>query len=393
MIVYRYSAVTSGGKKVTGVFEAESLSHLKKMLRGQSLILTTFSEKRNRFEKQRLPKKERLPFVVNLSQLLSAGLPLFESLELLKNQASVRAMKEMIAGCLDRLREGKAFSVAVQDYKGFFDERFVAMLESGEQSGSLAEAMEVLVKALEKEQAKKKKLFGLLFYPAMLLLFAGVVMAVVLLFVIPSLEELFGTLSGSGFTGLVFGFSKALREHGGELLAVVSMLAAGLFFYRRKAKESLEKIVLALPHLRNLFIENSLAEFCLTLSMLLKAGVPLLEALAICERRTKAGTQKAFLQKSMAEIQEGISFSRSLEGNKQLPPFFAKMIAASEDTGTMQEACAKLSSYFEEAAQGKIEKLMAIAQPLILIIMGAFIAAIMLAVLLPLSDPNLLLRG
>lgn len=389
--MYRYSAVTSQGKTVKGHFDAPSPQLLKKMLRSQGLILTSYTKKGNRRFKQQIPKKERLPFVLSLSQLLSAGLPLYDSLELLKNQQQSEAMKEMLTVCLDKLKEGSSFSAALAGYATFFDQRFVAMIASGEQSGNLSEAVHALLAALESEQAKKKKLFALLFYPAVLLSFSVVVIALVLLVVVPSLQELFGT--GEGFTGLIFSLSALLRAHLPLITALFSGGLLAFLFNRHRLKKGLEALAFQIAPLRRLLVESSLSRLCGTLSMLLRSGVPLLEALTICEGHAITLWQKTLLQRSITKIQEGVSLSDSLQKEKELPPLFAKMIAASEDTGTMVEATHKLALFFEESFQRKMEGVMALAEPLILIVMGAFIAAIMLAVLLPLSDPELLLKG
>lgn len=393
MAVYRYSALTSAGKKITGCFEGESLVHLKKMLKGQGLILTACHEKQGGGPRSLLPQKERLPFALHISQLLSAGVPLFEALQLLKPQQHSLKMKEMIDNCLARLKEGASFSAAISQYKDFFDERFVAIIESGEQSGDLPAAFHVLVKALERQEARRKKLFALLFYPALLLSFSLVVMLAVLLFVIPSLEELFGDLSGSGFTGLVFEASHFLCHYGFYFLGALGLSVGGFMIYRQKAFRLCEGLALRIGFVQKLVMENSLAELSLTLSMLLGAGVPLLEALKICERKTALHTLRTVLQAATMDIQTGLSFSQSLSKSSQLPPLFVKMIAASEDSGSLQEATAKLAHYFEDSSQHKLQQLMTWLQPVILLLMGAFIAAVMLAVLLPLSDPQLLLRG
>lgn len=393
MMSYSYCAVTSHGKKVKGFAEAETPQLLKKSLRNQGLILTSYTKKETSRLTKSLPRREKLPFVLALSQMLSAGLPLFDSLELLKNQQQSPQMKEAIAACLESLRQGRSFSAALQGYKSFFDERFIAMIESGEQSGDLSEAVASLLKTLEREQAKKKKLFSLFFYPSLLLGFSLIVISVVFLSVIPSLEELFGFGNATGFSGLVFAISRLLRKNLPWILLAGASVISLFFFMRSKMKSLLEKIAFKIPLLRRMLVESSLAELCLTLALLIKGGVPLLESLRLCEKRGFTEWQKDILKKSIKAIEEGQSFSKSLENRPYLPPLFIKMLAASEDTGTLEEVAFKLAVYFEEASQKRMEALMTLLQPLILIGMGALIAAIMLAVLLPLSDPEMMLRG
>lgn len=393
MMSYSYCAVTSHGKKVKGFAEAETPQLLKKSLRNQGLILTSYTKKETSRLTKSLPRREKLPFVLALSQMLSAGLPLFDSLELLKNQQQSPQMKEAITACLESLRQGRSFSAALQGYKSFFDERFIAMIESGEQSGDLSDAVASLLKTLEREQAKKKKLFSLFFYPSLLLGFSLIVISVVFLSVIPSLEELFGFGNATGFSGLVFAISRLLRKNLPWILLAGASVISLFFFLRSKIMSLLEKIAFKIPLIRRMLVESSLAEFCLTLALLIKGGVPLLESLCLCEKRGFTEWQKDILKKSIKAIEEGQSFSKSLENRPYLPPLFIKMLAASEDTGTLEEVAFKLAGYFEEASQKRMEALMTLLQPLILIGMGALIAAIMLAVLLPLSDPEMMLRG
>lgn len=393
MISYSYYAVTSQGKKVKGSCEAETAQLLKKTLRSQGLILTSYTKKETSRHKKKIPQKEKLPFVLSLSQLLSAGLPLFDSLELLKNQQQSPHMKEAINACLESLRQGRSFATALEDYRDFFDERFIAMIASGEQSGDLSEAISALLKTLEREQAKKKKLFSLLFYPSLLLGFSLFVILIVFLVIIPSLEELFGSSSMAGFSGLVFAISRFMRSYAPVLLVFLSGGILATLWAWQSIKIMVEKLAFKIPLSRSFLVDNSLAEFCLTLSLLLKGGVPLLEGLKLAEKRAPSDWLKRLLAHSFESIEKGTSFSKSLEKAPFLPPLFAKMIAASEDTGTLQEAMQKLAVYFEETSERRLETFMALAQPLILIVMGALIAAIMLAVLLPLSDPTFMLRG
>ncbi|MEI6531225.1 MAG: type II secretion system F family protein [Chlamydiota bacterium] len=393
MISYSYYAVTAEGKKVKGSCTVESSQLLKKRLRNQGLILTSYKKKETVSLKKNLPKKEKLPFVLSLSQLLSAGLPLVESLELLKNQQQSGSMKEAINACVGQLKEGSSFSDSLEGYRDFFDERFIAMIESGEQSGDLGQAVASLLKTLEKEEAKKKKLFSLFFYPGLLLSFSLVVILVVFLVIIPSLEELFGQNMKAGFSGLIFQTSRFMRSSLSFVVPFLFLSGAFLFIKRKTIRILLERGAFKIPLMRTLIVDNSLAELCLTLSLLLKGGVPLLESLILCEKRSSILWQKKLLSGAITAIQEGRSLSASLENTPHLPPLFAKMIAAGEDTGSLQEVALKLANYFEETSQKRLETIMTVAQPLILIIMGALIASIMLAVLLPLSDPQFMLQG
>ena len=393
MISYSYRAVTSEGKQVRGSCMVETSQLLKKRLRSQGLILTSYRKKETKSLKKNLPRKEKLPFVLSLSQLLSAGLPLVDSMELLKNQQQSASMREAINACLGQLKEGRSFSDSLIGYRDFFDERFIAMIESGEQSGDLSQAVVSLLKTLEREEAKKKKLFSLFFYPALLLTFSLVVILVVFLVIIPSLEELFGGHMRAGFSGFIFRISRLMCKTL-PFIAPFFLISGGLLIIKRKAiRILLEKGAFKIPPIRTLIIDNSLAELCLTLSLLLKGGVPLLQSLILAEKRSYFYWQKKLLSSAIITIQEGRSFSSSLENTNYLPPLFAKMIAAGEDTGTFQEVALKLAIYFEETSQKRLETIMTIAQPLILIIMGALIASIMLAVLLPLSDPQFMLQG
>ena len=327
---------------------------------------------------------------MQLSQLLKAGLPLTESLELLKDQDLGSGLREVTIGLLDKLQKGRTLSSALSDYPSLFESRFASLVAAGEAGGDLSQAFAAWLKLLDAEEARRKKIFSLLFYPSLVVGMAFIVITVILFVVIPSLRELF-QVEPKGFAGLVFQLSAFLQSNGLYLVLAFGVVLGAFAFssIRQKIKSFFRSALFKSRYFRSLFLSSSLSTLSFTLSELLRGGLDLSEALAICQNGE--GWKDQFLKESIKGLQEGRSWSLTCQNQRFLPKLFAKMIAVGEDTGEMSQSLQRLSSYFEDDFQRRVEKLLAIAQPLILLSIGAFVALIMLSVLIPLSDPTLLL--
>lgn len=396
MTLFHYQYLDEKGRKKSAFLDAETLQEAKEALRSQNRLILSiqvqtktlwsfFKRKKCRFQTQQL-----ITFTTQLAGLLSAGLPLYESLLSLEEQYRGESTHPIFLSLCESIKKGSPLSDALGRFPDSFPPLFCALVRAGESVGRLGASLDHLAKLLTKQTKLKKQLFTALLYPLVLFFFSGLVCLLMLTFVIPSLEALFEGRSVNRFTHLIFAFSHFIRTYP---LLYIPLAVGGVFtlFYtlsNAKGRALLEKIGLRLPIIKKLIVEGALARFCRTLGTLLEGGVNLIQALSISRGVLRSPTLEATLLIAQERIVEGSSLSKELRKSSLVPLLVPRMLAIGEEGGSLALMLQKIADLYEEEMEKILTRVTALAQPVILVIMGGVIGLIMLAVLLPLTDVN-----
>lgn len=388
MPLYHYQALDALGKKKIGFIEAHSEREAKNVLRDQGLMVSQLSIKTAVSSKQNLKGEALYTFTMQLSQLVSAGIPLYESLVTLEEQYRSESYHRIILSLCDQIKAGSTLSEAMSNFPDSFDKLYRSMIMAGESVGALDVVLDRLSNLLAKQTKLRKQISTAMIYPAILASFSLVVIALLLGFVVPSIEGIFAGRQLNGFTNLVLATSHFARDYWWLYIPVIAGAITYLFFTLRseKGKLWLERNLLKVPLLRTLVIQAAVARFCRTMGTLQQGGLPIIDSLRISREVMQNVVLEEEIKQAEHRIIEGSSLSAELSHSKLIPTIVPRMLSVGEESGSTVSMLNKLADMYEDELEKTLDRLMALSQPVILIFMGTIIGTVLLAILLPLTD-------
>lgn len=388
MPLYTYNAIDTLGKKRTGALEAHSEKEAKSILREQGVMVIQIGIKKATSRKENLNSDQLLSFTMQLSQLVGAGVPVYESLVAIEEQYREESNHRIILSLCEQIKRGTRLSEAMAQFPESFERLYVAMIAAGESVGSLHLVLEKLTDLLAKQNKLRKDIFTAMIYPTILAGFAFIVIGVLLGFVVPSIEGIFSDRQLNTFTTVVLGASHFFRDYWWIYLPLCIGLGVWIFFKLRSAKGKawLERSLMRLPLASTLMIQAAVVRFCRTMATLLKGGLPIIDSLRISRETMGNALLEEEVKQAEARIIEGSSLSRELGKSKLIPPMVSRMLSVGEDTGNIMIMLQKIADMYELELSKTLARIMALAQPVILVFMGLVIGFILMAILLPLAD-------
>lgn len=388
MPFYEYQAISEKGKKYKAAIDAESLQDAKlKLLRRQVAVLQieALSDQKIR---DRLAKGDVLNLTRELARLLQAGLPLYEALSALEEKYRGQKPHRLLLNLCDLVKSGFSFSQSLARHPQTFDLLYVSMIGNAERTGRLAEALNELAELLSRQQQVRKQIVGALLYPALLMGFCLVVLSSLLFYVIPSLKELFDGKSLHPFTRIVFAVSDfACRSKGLLLLVGVALVALGVgAFTSRRWKEKLFAFILKLPFFKGLFVKVAFVRFSRAAATLLEGGLPLIQAFEQGRRVMRHPRLEQVVALAQEKIAQGESIHSTFEKDPLIPPLIPRLISIAEEGGKLPFMLKQIAQIYEEEIEKMLTHFATVAQPVLLLILGAIIGFVLLSVLLPMTD-------
>lgn len=388
MPLYQYQYADGKGKKRSGLIEAQTEREAKEKLREQGLFILQLSLKKGMTYRQNLKGDNLLTFTVLLAQLVNAGIPLYESLIAIEEQTRGEPFHRVILSVCEQVKSGVSLSTAMGSYPASFDKLYCAMIEAGEAAGALGPVLEKLNQLLTRQMKLRKQITTALIYPGILGSFALVVIALLLGFVVPSLEGIFADRPLNSFTSFVLSVSHIFRDYWWLYLPVIVAFVGWAIWkiYSPSGKLAIQKLSLRLPLIRSLAIQASMARFCRTMATLLQGGISMIDSLRISRGVMQNVVMENEIQVAESKIVEGHALSQELGRSKYIPKLVSRMLAVGEESGTTVTMLSKVADMYENDLEKTLDRVMALAQPVILIVMGFVIGMVLLAVLLPLTD-------
>lgn len=388
MPIYHYQALDSKGKKIKGHLEAHSEKEAKEYLREQGSMLTKLTLKEKITAKQQLKGENLVTFTVQLSQLVNAGVPLYESLVAIEEQYRQEPYHHIILFLCEQIKAGNSLSTAMAEYPDSFDRLYRAMILAGESSGAQDIILEKLSHLLRKQIKLKKQIITAMIYPGILASFSFLIILLLLGFVVPSIEGIFADRTLNWFTEFVMNVSHFFRDYWWLYIPVIGG-AITFFVIKIRSKEGkllLEKNLIKLPVLKTLIIQTALARFCRTMGTLSQGGLTMIDSLQIARGVMRNVVLEEEVKKAESKIIEGSSLSAEFNKSPLIPLLVSRMLSVGEESGTTLVMMNKIADMYEEEIEKTLDRLMALAQPAILIVMGTIIGFVLLAIMLPLTD-------
>jgi general secretion pathway protein F len=387
MPVFSYRATTVDGTILEGVIEAlDELSAIERLKNTGVIPLKVTSPKEDIQKKIsiRSSKADLLTFTTELSALLTAGLPLDRSLNILTEISENKEMKNVVQSILKSIREGSSFSDALQKHPKVFTKLYINMIRAGEAGGVLDVVLDKLNEFLESSKALKDHVLSVMIYPIILLLTGGASIIVLLTFVLPKFSVIFAELGGSLPlpTKILLSFSNTLKSFWWIVLSAVIIGWIMFKAYIKSDKGRYQWDAFKLRIAGDVIKKLETARFCRTLGTLIKSGVPLLQALNNAKDVITNQVIAAAIDTVSAGAKEGKGIAGPLSGTNVFPPLALSMIKVGEETGQLDTMLMKVAYTYEKSLNVAIKKLVNLLEPAMILTMGMIIGFIVISMLL-----------
>lgn len=395
MLRFLYKVKDEENKTLTGSVEANDKESAIRLLRNQKLVIIDIWEERENELKNLMVRFDRVKaddlvnFTRQLATMITVGLPLTDSLSILRDQ-SPPAMSRVIISVLRKVEEGSTLSEALRTTNHVFPEVYVALVKAGEAAGVLDEVMNRLAATLEKQRDFRNKTKGALVYPAIILTGMVVVAIVMMIFVVPRMTELYRDFGAELplATRVLIGVSDFMVKF---WYLAFFMIAIGVYFFRRWARTEvgallIERALFRLPIVGPLQTKIVLTEFTRTTGLLVGAGISILNALRIVADSLGSKIYKTFILEVTDKVEKGRPLGVVLAGSPLMPPIVSQMVSVGEQTGKMDEILNKLADYFEQESELAVKTLTTAIEPLIMVVMGIGVGFLVMAVILPIYN-------
>ena len=392
MPAFTYKAVGRDGKSQQGVIEADGLDVATRLLRSRGLTPLKIQEGSADDEGKPPSRQEVLSMTTELSVLLRAGLPLDRALKVLIDMDGQPRMRAVLSELLKSVKGGKALSIALQPFEDTFGSFYLSMVRAGEASGQLSAVLDRLVEHLESAKATRDSVVSAMIYPAILLVVAVLSIVVMLGFVVPQFETLFNDM-GDALPAMTKGVIAAAEfiKAWGLLLAIFAVLL-GVLFQRwassEAGKTALDRRLLSLPIAGNIAFEYEMAKFARTVGTLLGNGVSLLKAIQIAIDTVGNLPLKEGLGVLPPAVKAGKRMSVALDETDMFTPMVIQMTRVGEESGSLDGMMLELAKVFEDHVASGIKRLLTLLEPVLILTMGAFIAVIIIAILMGILSVN-----
>lgn len=392
MPLYEWEGKTISGTTRKGSTKAPSEDALRSNLRKDGIIVTKFAEKKEEKKEKYNPKK-KVPtlqiviFTRQLSTMITSGLPLVQSLDILGAQIEDVNLRGIVREIKEKIEGGSRFADALRDYPQCFDQLFVNLVVAGEEGGLLDGVLQRLSVYMEKSEKLKSKVKSAMIYPISIVVVAVGVVFVLLIFVIPVFETMFKDMGATlpMPTQVVVNLSRAVK--GGIIYIIAGVV--GIFFAFKKyyqsqgGRKNIDRLILKLPIFGVLTIKASVARVTRTLATLLSSGVAILESLDIVAKVAGNKIVEEALVIAKERISEGRSMSEPLEQAGIFPPMVVQMVQVGESTGALDNMLNKIADFYEDDVDALVTNMTALMEPMIMAFLGVILGGLVVAMYLP----------
>jgi len=393
MPTFTYSARSATGAIQTGEIELPSRDEVNRYLARQRLIPIKVAEKKKQLELSfgsGIKTRDIVIFTRQFATMINSGLPLVQSLDILAKQSENKALRKTVEAVLYDVEAGNTLADALRKHPKVFTDLYVNMVAAGEAGGILDVILLRLATFLEKNDALARKIKGAMVYPVVILCVAVVAVAVLLIKVIPTFQNMFESAGVPlpAPTRFVIFLSGVLQNYWwAAILAVV----AGIFVLRQYYKTSngqltIDRILLRLPIFGDLLRKTAVARFTRTLGTLVASGVSILDGLEITARTAGNRVIHDAVMSSRASIAGGETIAEPLKQSGVFPPMVVQMINVGEQTGGLDEMLGKIADFYDEEVDAAVAALLSAMEPLMIVFLGVIVGGMIVAMYLPIFD-------
>ena len=394
MATYNYKAIDQTGRHAQGQIDALNEVDLELRLQRMGLDLITFrsSAKSNRvFAKNRVSNRDLVMFCFQLEQLTSAGVPILEGLNDLRESTQNLYFQKVLGSIAGEVEGGKMLSQALAEHPDVFDEVFVNLVGAGEQTGQLPTVFDNLSKTLKWQDELVSQAKRLMIYPTIVLVVVSIAIVVLMTVLVPQMVQLLNSLGQElpWNTKLLIFISNAFLNYWWLIITIPIVLIAATMAYIKQSAEAkyrFDYIKLKLPFTGDILQKIILARFAHYFALMYKTGIPILPAIKTCEKIVGNRVIADALSRAHAQINAGDTMSESFHNAGLFPPLVVRMIKVGESTGALDKSLLNVSYFYDRDVNELMQKMLKVIEPALTIILGLVLLFIMASVLLPMYD-------
>ncbi len=392
---FRCRLASPSGEITEGVYVAESEARLRHELEEKGLYVLSL-QRRGAIgglslqlpQRKAVNQREFLVFNQELATLLKAGMPLVQSLDLLKRRVESPVFRSVLEDVHERVRSGTAMSDAFAAQGELFPRVYTASLLAGERSGNLDAVLRRYVEYARIIATVKRKTVSALVYPAILITLALGLVTIIVLKVVPAFSDFYASFGAQLplVTRIIVAISEFIRAQFLFLIAAIALAALALvsWLQQKGQKARFDRVLLRLPMLGQVARKFATSQMARTLATLLGGGLPLVNALDIASKSIGNQYMASQLEIVAARVREGESFARALDARGAFPEVAVKMAEVGESTGALQDMLNTVADFYDEEIATNMERFVTLVEPVLLVIMGIVIAGLLLALYMPL---------
>lgn len=410
MATFMYLMKDSKGIKVEGTLKANSLDEaVNKLSKEGGTIITVksaaegaFKGKMSLFEKVMLviykirtgiSLKALVFFTRQLATMFSAGLTLETAISNLEREEKNKRLKRVQKKISNDIKKGFSLSESMEQHPGVFNNLYIALVQSGEISGTLHTVLNDLSDYLEKIEDTRRKVLSAMAYPIFILVFLIVVVWGLFYFIIPMFSEVYGRMGADlpGPTLVAIAISNLIRDN--VIVSILILLTFAFIIFlislTDRGRYFFDSMALKIPVVGNLLKNSIVSKFSRTFSILMAAGVPIMDTMELTENIVQNAVFEAAIRKARTMVKEGHSVVGAYRKTHIFPSTLLQLIATGEETGDMDKLLAKAAEFYEKLVDSVIERLTSLIEPLLIVIMAAVVGTIIVVVYLPIFNLGL----
>ena len=390
MPTFSYTARTAQGERRSATLEAATRDEAIAQLRRLRLAVVTLEEVARRRTTGRVAMRDIVIFTRQFSTMINAGLPIVQALDILAKQTENPVLQAVTRQVVFDVESGRTVAEALAKHPNAFSELYVNMVAAGEAGGILHTILLRLATFLEKNDALLRKVRSAMIYPAVILSIAVGAVAILLVFVIPTFQEMF-TSVGAALplpTRLVIALSAFLQGFWWVVLGGIAALGvAGRRAYTTpKGRRAIDRMLLAVPIVGDLLRKSAVSRFTRTLGTLISSGVSILDGLEITAKTAGNRVVADAILASRTSIAGGDTIAAPLARSRVFPPMVISMIAVGEQTGGLDEMLRKIADFYDDEVDTAVSGLLALVEPVMVVGLGILVGGMVVAMYLPIFD-------
>lgn len=411
MPVYAYKGLSSQGKAVSGIVDADNPKGARLKLRRDGIFPTDVSEEERKSKKavasartdfnltiftERIGPQDLALLTRQLSTLVGAGIPLVDCISALIEQVESARIKRMLSQVREQVTEGTSLADALKGHPRVFTDLYINMVRAGEASGSLDIVLLRLADYTENYAALRDKVRGALTYPVLMGSVGALILFFLLSYVVPKVTKLFSENQATLplMTTILLAISGFLQEYWWLVLGTIAIVVISVRVSMRTPAGRLrfDRFVLAFPYVGKLVKKVALARFARTLSTLLTSGITLLTALDIVKNVVSNTVLSNAIDDARSSIREGQSIAPPLKKSGLFPAMLVHMIAVGEKSGELEAMLAKAADAYDREVESSVTAVTSILEPVMILVGGGVVLFIVMAILLPIFELNQLVH-
>jgi type IV pilus assembly protein PilC len=394
---FRCRLGTPGGDVIEGVYIADNEARLRREFEEKGLYVLAMKRAGGRAlggvslpGSKRVSNREFLVFNQELATLLKAGMPLVQSLDILRRRVTNPTFKGILDDVHERVRAGSALSEAFEAHGAMFPGVYTASLLAGEKSGNLEQVLRRYVSYVKIVSGVRRKTMSALIYPAVLLVLSLVVVTIIVVKVVPEFGDFYNQFGKElpWSTRMIVAISDVVTRYFAAILVAVAGAAVAAWWWIKQPgqKRRLDRLILRIPGLGPIAQKFSTSQAARTLATLLGGGIPLVNSIEVTSRSLANQYMASELTQAGQQVREGRALAAAMMDSGAFPDVSIKMVEVGESTGALQEMLNSLADFYDEEIDTNLGRFVTLVEPILLVVMGLIIAGLLLALYMPLFN-------